>query len=155
MREFIAKHRDQITGVLSGFDRLVFRGTLRSISFPGGMRHYLHANDVLLKDFGSHVDRVSKQLKDASLGQAKALGRPVQFLNSSQVSKEEIAREVMARDGIGQGLVCVLTAVEPCWSFEIHRNGETQKLELESRHRKCLFLYQYWMHPKFGFMNAR
>ena len=32
------------------------------------MRHYLHANDVLLKDFGSHVERVSEQLKDASLG---------------------------------------------------------------------------------------
>ena len=155
MREFIAKHRDKITGLLSGFDRLVFRGTLRSISFPDGMRHYLHANDVLLKDFGSHVDRVSKQLKDASLSKAQALGRPTQYLASSQVSKEEIAREVMARDGIGEGLVCVLTSVEPCWSFEIHRNRETQKLELESRQRKCLFLYQYWMHPKFGFMNAR
>jgi hypothetical protein len=155
MREFIAKHRDQITGVLSGFDRLVFRGTLRSISFPDGMRHYLHANDVLLKDFGSHVDRVSKQLKEASLGKAHALGRPVKYLTSSQVSKEETAREIQARDSIGEGLVCVLTSVEPCWSFEIHRNRETQKLELESRQRKCLFLYQYWMHPKFGFMNAR
>ena len=45
--------------------------------------------------------------------------------------------------------------MEPCWSFEIHRNRETKKLELESRYRKCLFLYQYWMHPEFGFMNAR
>jgi len=155
MREFIAKHRDKITSVLSGFDRLVFRGTLRSISFPDGMRHYLHANDVLLKDFGSHVDRVSKQLKDASLDKARALGRPVQYLDSSKVDKEEIAREVMTRDGIGEGLVCVLTSVEPCWSFEVHRNREMQKLELKSRQRKCLFLYQYWMHPKFGFMNAR
>ena len=92
MREFIAKHRDKITAVLSGFDRLVFRGTLRSIGFPDGMRHYLHANDVLLKDFGSHVERVSNQLKDALLGKAQALGRPAQYLPSSQVSKEEIAR---------------------------------------------------------------
>jgi hypothetical protein len=30
MQEFIAKHREEITGVLSGFDRLIFRGTLRS-----------------------------------------------------------------------------------------------------------------------------
>ena len=123
MREFIAKHRDKISGLLSGFDRLVFRGTLRSISFPDGMRHYLHANDVLLKDFGSHVDRVSKQLKDASLSKAQALGRPTQYLASSQVSKEEIAREVMARDGIAEGLVCVLTSVEPCWSLRFTGTG--------------------------------
>ena len=51
--------------------------------------------------------------------------------------------------------MCVLTCVEPCWSFEIHRNREKKKLELEPRYRKCLFLYHYWMHPVFGFMNAR
>jgi len=37
MNEFIAKHAEGIAGVLSGFDRLVFRGTLRSISYPEGM----------------------------------------------------------------------------------------------------------------------
>lgn len=52
-------------------------------------------------------------------------------------------------------MVCVLSCVEPCWSFEIHRNREKKKLELEPRYRKCLFLYHYWMHPVFGFLNAR
>jgi hypothetical protein len=33
MKEFIAKHQAQILGVLSGFDRLVFRGTLRGIAY--------------------------------------------------------------------------------------------------------------------------
>ena len=37
MKEFIAKHKEEITRVLSGFDRLVFRGTLRPISYPEGM----------------------------------------------------------------------------------------------------------------------
>src|SRR5204862_158415 len=124
MHEFIAKHRDKITGILSGFDRLVLRGTLRSISFPDGLWHYLHANDVLLKDFGSHVDRVSQRLKDASVCEAHEFGRPVRYLSSSQVSKEEIAREIQAKDGIREGLICVLTFVEPCCSFEIHRNQE-------------------------------
>jgi hypothetical protein len=34
MNEFIAKHAEGIAGVLSGFDRLVFRRTLRPISYP-------------------------------------------------------------------------------------------------------------------------
>ncbi len=33
MQEFINKFRDQINGVLSGFDRLVFRGTLRRLNY--------------------------------------------------------------------------------------------------------------------------
>ena len=142
-------------GTLSGFDRLVFRGTLRSIAHDEGMKRYLWANQVLLKDFGSHVERVSRRLKEASLAEAEALGRPVKYLTSSQVSKEEIARGIAAQEGIRDGLVCVLSCVEPCWSFEIHRNREKKRLELEPRYRKCLFLYHYWMHPVFGFMNAR
>jgi hypothetical protein len=155
MHEFIAKHGDKITGTLSGFDRLVFRGTLRSIAHDEGMMRYLWANQVLLKDFGSQVERVSQRLKEASLAEAEALGRPVKYLTSSQVSKEEIARGIAAKERIHEGLVCVLTCVEPCRSFEIHRNRETKKLELEPRYRKCLFLYHYWMHPVFGFLNAR
>ncbi|MFN7173051.1 MAG: hypothetical protein ACK4P3_09755, partial [Fimbriimonadaceae bacterium] len=82
MHEFIAKHEHKITGTLSGFDRLVFRGTLRSIAHDEGMKRYLWANQVLLKDFGSHVERVSRRLKEASLAEAEALGRPVKYLAS-------------------------------------------------------------------------
>jgi hypothetical protein len=39
--QFIAKHREEIAGVLSGFDRLIYRGTRRSISYPEGMMGYL------------------------------------------------------------------------------------------------------------------
>ena len=38
--------------MLSGFDRLVFRGTLRPLAHAAGMQHYLSSNDVLLKHFG-------------------------------------------------------------------------------------------------------
>ena len=63
MLKFIAKHQDEISGVLSGFDRLVFRGTLRSIAYRAGMNLYLFNNQILLKDFGAHVEQVSQQLK--------------------------------------------------------------------------------------------
>lgn len=155
MKEFIAKHQNEITGVLSGFDRLVFRGTLRSISYPEGMMRYLWAKQVRLTEFGEHVQRVSEQVKQASKAQAEALGRPVKYLVSAGESKEELARGIAARDKIEQGLVCVLSCVEPCQTFEVYRSAEKRKLELVSRRRKCLFLYQYWMDREFGFLNAR
>jgi hypothetical protein len=155
MHEFIAKHQDKIAGTLSGFDRLVFRGTLRSIAHEAGMKRYLWANQILLKNFGAHVQQVSQRLKEASLAEARTLGRPVQYLHSSQIDKERIARQWLAKDGLRHGLICVLSCVEPCWSFEVHRNPETQKLELQPRYRKCLFLYHYRFHPVFGFFHAR
>ncbi len=60
MNEFIARHAERITGVLSGFDRLVFRGTLRPISYPEGMMGYLSGNNVRLTVFGRHVLQVSE-----------------------------------------------------------------------------------------------
>jgi len=155
MKEFIAKFGDQINGVLCGFDRLVFRGHLRGISYVTGMERYLWANQVLKKEFGEHAEKMTEQLKEASLAVAGRLQRPVRYLASSKISKEDVARGIAAEDRITDGLVCVLKSVEPCWSFDIHRNREKQKLELVVRERQCLFLYHYWMHPVFGFMNAR
>lgn len=51
-------------------------------------------------------------------------GRPLQYLASSSLSKEDVAREIAERDGITQGLVCVLTAVEPCQTFTVGPNRE-------------------------------
>ena len=67
MHEFIAKHQQQILGVLSGLDRLVLRGTLRSIAHVEGMKRYLWANQVLLNDAGAQVEQVSQRLKEASV----------------------------------------------------------------------------------------
>jgi hypothetical protein len=155
VQKFIAAHQERISGVLSGFDRLVFRGTLRSIAHAAGMRQYLSRTDILLKHFGSHVEQVSQRLKAASLAEAAATGRPVRYLASAKASKEDIARGIAEEDGIHQGLVCVLTSVEACRTFEIYRDRETKHLHLQPRVRKCLFLYHYVVHPVFGFLNAR
>jgi len=155
MQEFIAKHQDKIAGTLSGFDRLVFRGHLRSIVKPQGMMNYLWTNQILLKNFGDHVQKVTERLKEASLAEAKACRRPVEYLNSSHIDKETIARNILAQDGVRSGLVCVLSCLEPCWKFQIHRNRLTKKLELQLRPGKCLFLYHYRIHPVFGFLNSR
>ena len=51
MQQFIAKYQDQIQGVISGFDRLVLRGSLRRLTFQRGMEEYLWQNHVLFKDY--------------------------------------------------------------------------------------------------------
>jgi hypothetical protein len=141
--------------VLTGWDRLVFRGTLRMLAFAGGMAAYLSRIGVLLKDFGDHAQAMTDRLIQASLTRAEAAARPVNYLPSPGIRKDEYARQIARADGVTEGLICVLTCVEPCRSFEIYRNREKKILELVARNRKCKFLYHYWIDRQFGFMSAR
>ena len=154
MNEFIAKYENQISGAISGFDRLVFRGNLRSLVHERGMKSYLWQNQVLLKEFGQHAKATSDRLKAASVERVEKLGGAVKYLPASQ-DKDAVARRVMLDEKIASGPVCLIKSVEPCWSYDIHRSREHKKLELVKRPRQCLFLYCYQIHPVFGFMNAR
>jgi hypothetical protein len=152
---FIQRFQDKITGILSGFDRIVIRGALRRIISVEGLRSLLWHKQVLLKDFGNWAEALTEQLKQASFQVAKDQHRPIIYLESAATDKEKLAREIAAKDKITTGLVAVLTCVEPCMSFEIHRNRDEKKLEPVRAVRKCLFIYQYWIDPDFGWMNAR
>lgn len=155
MNQFIKKYQKKVTGVLSGFDRLVLRGSLRTISYTAGMMNFLYDGEVLLKDFSSYAEKTTALLKEASTEEARQTNRPVIYLASSRPRKELIAKEIMKRDGILDGLICVLSCVEPCISYGIRRDRKKKKLLLERNQRKCLHLYHYWIDPVFGFMHAR
>jgi hypothetical protein len=73
----------------------------------------------------------------------------------SGCSKEARAREIAERDGVTEGLVCVLSVVEPCRSFTVVGNRRTRRLEVVYRPRKCLHYYLYLIDPEFGWMHVR
>jgi len=155
MKEFLLKHAAVVIGILSGFDRVLFRGTLRNLCFAEGMALYLNVNKVLLKEAGKHFDAVSERIKAASVRRAEEQKRPIIYMPSSGANKAAKALEIAQRDGIQEGLVCVLTCVEPCWSFQIESNREAKRLILKRALRKCLHHYHYWQHPQWGLMHAR
>ena len=91
---------------------------------------------------------------------AAAAGRPVEYLTGasthrSGTSKEARARAVAERDGVTEGLVCVLSVLEPCRSFTVAPNRQTRRLEVVRRPRKCLHYYLYLIDPEFGWMHVR
>lgn len=155
MNAFVARFKAQITGVLSGFDRIVFRGTLTPLLWKHGMFTYLKRAGVRLLDFKTFVSKTSDRVKEAALAEARDAKRPIRYLESSFTSKEDLSRQLLAEHPIDEGLVCALTAIEPCTSFEYHRSQDRKERGLKLRTRKCLHVYKYFLHPVFGFMNAR
>jgi hypothetical protein len=155
MDSFVARYRSAITATLSGFDRLVFRGTLLGLIRTGGMQAFLNSAGVRLLDFKQYVLGTSERVKDASLRVAVAQQRPIRYLESARIDKEALARQLLQEQPIEQGLICAFRTVEPCMSFEYHRAQDPRERGLRLRPRKCLHIYQYFLHPRFGFMSAR
>lgn len=155
MERFVERHKDRIVGVLTGFDRVLFRGTLRSISYLTGMDRFLFSQRVLYKDFGAFVERLSNQLKERAETIAQQAGRPYRYLASSSISKEDYARSIAEEDGIQEGLICVLTCVEPCQTYALRKDRASKHLQLLAAERKCLHIYFYYMDREFGLMHVR
>lgn len=160
MQEFINKYQDHINGVLNGFDRFVFRGSLRRLNYgywspqldgfvAQGMEQYLWENKILFKDYLDHVKQVSQRVKQNSIRVFEKLGLPVPFLRNPAADKDAIAREIAAEKKVESGLVCALSTVEPSLTFE-HRGTHMVR-----RMKPCQVVYQYQIHPQVGWMYAR
>lgn len=151
MNDFIVKHQDTISGTISCFDRLLFKGYL-SISYPEGMEGFLNRRGILFKDFKNFASTCSDAVKLHAQEVAAKAGRPYIYLGSP-IRKEERAREIARQDGISQGLVCVFAIVEACQSFRlVYGEG---KPRLASTSPRCLCMYFYYIDREFGFMHVR
>jgi hypothetical protein len=155
MERFLERHQDRVTGVLTGFDRILFRGTLRSISYRDGLDRFMGYHRVLYKGFGRFAEGLSQRIKDRVSGIIAQSGRPYLYLQSSAESKEKVAQSIAGRDQITEGLICILGCVEPCQSFSIRRDAETKTLKLVPAKRKCLHYYFYYIDREFGLMHVR
>jgi hypothetical protein len=152
--DFVQQHRDVVMGSLSGFDRLRFRGSLRWLSCASGMGKYLNALGVRLNDFDSYVNKVTGWICQAGQKIAVLAGRPLQYLVSSSIDKQQRAETLAQQDGITEGLVGVFKCVEPCWSFGIGRD-HNRHIQVKRMYRKCSYYYFYWIDPQMGLMHLR
>lgn len=102
---------------------------------PEAFGAFLTRQGVLLKDFKPYVQALTATLKAHAQRLAADAGRPYVWLQSSTTrrqgrSKEDLARDIAARDGVVEGLVCVLGVLEPATTFTVRGNRATGQLEV-------------------------
>jgi hypothetical protein len=142
--------------VLSGFDRVRFRGTLRLLANVAGLGSFLAHRRVLLKEFGAFAQDVRDRVQASIESVAAAAGKTPVFVASPAIDKEQLVRKILAEEGpADNGLVAVLKATEVCQGFDIFRNRETKHLDLVPRTRKCLHFYLYWQDRELGLTHVR
>ena len=160
MSSFAKLHGQRITGELTMFDRMIFKGHLTKLYHPGGVRVFLWNQGVPLTGFGAWAKSATEALCVHAQRMAEEAGRPFVYLEKNTTrdsgqTKEDLARKIAERDGVTEGLVCILRIVEPCSSFDLRRNHATHQLEVVPRQRKCVHHYFYFIDPEFGFIHIR
>src|SRR6266496_2457777 len=93
---FIEKHQKDVMGILHSFDRLRLQGSLRYLYCAKVFEEYLSQAKVLYKDFKQFATGLTNEVCQGAERLAQSLKRPFTYLNSTALSKEELARKIGA-----------------------------------------------------------
>ena len=120
MEEFIQQNAEKVIGVMHGFDRVLFKGSILGICSISQLDIFLSSQRVLYKDFGNYAESLTRRVKAYAEKYAQEHGRPYEYLASPRESKEAKAKEILERDKVREGLICVLSCVQTL-SYYLHR----------------------------------
>jgi hypothetical protein len=148
---FLRKHHHLIHGVLSCFDRVIFRGHL-PCSHPRGLEGFLAQHDVLLKDFKNYAPQVAERIKQHVRTVVEQAGGVFRHL-PKKIRMEDEARQRATQRGLREGIVCAFSCLETCGTFRLQ--GAAGRPRLKKDYRRCLVLYIYLVHPVLGLIHVK
>ena len=104
--------KEKIKGVLSTFDRIIIRGYSLQLSNVSQMGYFLSHNNVLLKDFGTYAEKITKSLCEHIENIATVNNRPYQYIYGNDVDKGNLAKDILEENPVDEGLICIFSIVE-------------------------------------------
>ena len=145
-----------VKGVITGFDRIVFKGMLMPIVHAAGMQSFLMRKKVLNKDFKEYVTKQSQAIiRSAEELAIEQSGSGITYIGSHKERKETLAHNRQKENGINEGMIGVWSCVESCNTFRsTFAQGQTYPV-LKWERSKCKHLYFYFDDPIYGFMSVR
>jgi hypothetical protein len=110
-----------------GLDRILFRRHLTRLNFPEGVAGFLPHQGVLLEHFRDSARVLTGMIREAAAAITQAMGRPVRYLRFSATRKADVAKRIQAEHPCAGGLLRLLTCVEPCMTWHVHRRCRPAK----------------------------
>ena len=150
MANFVERHAEKITGVLSCLDRVVLTGTLPDICHAQAATRYLFEHHFRIFDYTQFAQPLRDQLRSHAEQLAAESGLTIEFLRTGGLRKEERIQQILKQRGDHPGLVHIFSAMEPCPSYQPWRDKATGKVFLRSKNAKCLHYYFYFLDEELG-----
>jgi len=156
MDTFVARHQQEITGVLACFDRVVITGTLTAIAHAGAMAACLAHQGIRLFDYPRWAEPFREELRANAERRAREAGIRIEYIRRHKAfRKEDRIQAILAERGTHPGLVHIFSAMEPCTSFSPWFDKARQRALLKPDSGKCLHYYFYFIDEDFGLCYLR
>jgi hypothetical protein len=148
----VAKFTRLIVAVLSGLDRVLFKGYLPLTNGPALEGFVDHVLKIFRKDFPAFAEKRSQVLVDHAKRLAQEAGAEYRFLQGSH-RKDKLVDEILRQRPVFESLVCVFCCMETCPAFQlVHGPGRPH---LASQRRPQRVLYFYFVDPELGLISIR
>lgn len=145
------RHREEIAGVISCYDRLLIQGTLPGLCYAEGMTGYLYAQKIRIFDYPRFAQPLRDQLRENAERLAAENGLTIEFIRRTKsFRKENRVQEMLRQRGDPPGLVCIFSAMEPCASYQPWHDKQSGKTYLRPDDGKCLHYYFYFIDEDLG-----
>jgi hypothetical protein len=152
----LERHADDISGVVSCYDRIIITGTVPGICYAGGMTGELYKRGVLIFDFENFAKPFAEELIANAKRLADEAGIEIEYIPSpKQFRKEDRIAEILEQRGTAPGLVHIFSVLETCNTYRPWHDKNTGKTFLRPRTGKCLHYYFYFIDPAMGLCYLR
>jgi hypothetical protein len=112
---------------------LIF-GTLPRICYTAGMTSFLYERQIRIFDHPKFAEPFRNELRENAEQLAAEHGIEIEFLRKRNVRQEERVKQILEKRRDHPGLVCILSAMEPC---STKNTGKTYLLPDDG---KCLYV---------------
>jgi hypothetical protein len=150
------RRSDQITGVLSCYDRMLIQGALPGLCFAEGMTGYLYAHHIRVFDYAQWAQPLRETLRENAEGLAAENALEIEFIRRPKsFRKEDKIHQVLKNRGDHPGLEWIFSAMEPCSTYRPWHDKTTGKTSLPPDDGKCLHYYFYFIEEELGLCYVR
>jgi hypothetical protein len=150
------RYQAQVAGTLSCYDRIIMQGTVPDWCYAGGMTHYLYEHKIRIFDYAMFAQPMREAIRENAERVAKENGIEIEFVrNRKKTRKEQRVKEIIQKRGEEPGLVCILSAMEPCSTYKPWHDKKEHKNRLKPDDGKCLHYYFYFIDEDLGLCYMR
>ncbi|HEX2523478.1 MAG TPA: MarR family transcriptional regulator [Terriglobia bacterium] len=150
------RYANQIAGTLCCYDRIIIQGTLPKWCYASGMTEYFYAHNIRIFDYSQWAQPLREAIRENAERMAAENGIEIEFIRSKKkFRQQDRVKEVLNKRGAHPGLVCILSAMEPCGTYKPWHDKKTHKTYLKPDDGKCLHYYFYFIDEELGLCSAR
>ena len=150
------RYKSQIAGVLSCYDRIIMQGTVPGWCYAQGMTDYFYAHQLRIFDYPQWAQPLREAIRKNMERLAAENDIEIEFVRSKKgLRKEQRVKQILEKRGEEPGLVCLLSAMEPCGTYKPWHDKKTHRTYLKPDDGKCLHYYAYFIDKDLGLCYAR